>query len=145
MESGHYNISLDHLFRILGALEADISDVWPVETAGVEGTADRLYLHRIQSFRLAEVIALSGGEGGALFAVREDQCDVVIHQSISDFLLDRLILYLEDGRHYSDGVWFERTYGDTSFYFFLKADDCPDFVKAMVRRYLVIWSHVFGG
>lgn len=143
MESGHYNISLDHLFRILGALEADIGDVWPVETAAVEGTADRVYLQRIQNFRLGEIISLSGGEGGALFSVREGQCDVVMHQALSDFLLDRLILYLEDGRDYSEGVWFERSLGDRSFRFFLKASHCPDFVKAMIRRYLVIWSHVF--
>lgn len=143
MESGHYNISLDHLFRILGALEADIRDVWPVETAGVESTKDRLYLQRIQSFRLGEIIALSGGEGGALFSVREGDCEVLMHQSLSDFLLDRLILYLEDGRDYSDGIWLKRSCGDTTLHFFLKSDECPDFVKAMVRRYLVIWAHVF--
>lgn len=143
MESGHYNISLDHLFRILGVLEADIRDVWPVETVGVDGTSDRLYLQRIQSFRLSEIISLSGSEGGALFRIREGKCDVVLHQAVSDFLLDRLILYLEDGRSYSRGVWFERSRRGISYLLFLKADDCPDFVKAMVRRYLVIWSHVF--
>jgi transcriptional regulator with XRE-family HTH domain len=143
MESGHYNISLDHLFRILGALDADIGDVWPVETVGVGGVADRLYLQRIQNFRLSEIIALSGAEGGALFAVRKGHCEVVLHQSLSDFLLDRLILYLEDGRNYSEGIWLERSYGDTTLHFFLKSGNCPDFVKAMVRRYLVIWSHLF--
>jgi transcriptional regulator with XRE-family HTH domain len=143
MESGHYNISLDHLFKILGALEADISDVWPVEIAGVEGTTDPLYLQRIQSFRLGEIIALSGAEGAALFAVREGECQVLMHQSVSDFLLDRLILYLEDGRTYEEGIWLERSYGKSSFQFFLKANHCSDFVKSMIRRYLVIWSHVF--
>jgi len=143
MESGHYNISLDHLFRILGVLEADIRDVWPVETAGIEGTSDRLYLQRIQTFRLGEILSLSGGEGGALFTVSEGQCTVLMHQSLSDFLLDRLILYLEDGRRYSHGIWFEREYGDASYHFFLKGERCPEFVKSMVQRYLVIWSQVF--
>lgn len=143
MEAGQYNISLDHLFRILGALEADIHDVWPVENTGVEGTNDRLYLQRIQSFRLGEIIALSGAEGGALFTVRKGTCRVVMHQAVSDFLLDRLILYLEDGRSYPEGVWLERSYGDTTLHFFLKANNCPDFVKSMIRRYLVIWTHLF--
>ena len=143
MESGHYNISLDHLFRILGALEADIRDVWPVETTGVADEADRLYLKRIQSFRLSEILSLSGGEGGALFAVRKGRCGVLMHDNLSDFLLDRLILYLEDGRRYSRGMWFERTCGDVVYSFFLKAEHCPDFVKSMIYRYLVIWSHVF--
>jgi len=143
MESGHYNLSLDHLFRILGVLEADIRDVWPAETAAVEGPADRLYLMRIQSFRLGELVTLSQADGGALFSVREGHCDIVMYESLSDFLLDRLMLYLEDGRHYPHGMWFERTVENARFCFFLKSDRCPDFVKSMIRRYLVIWSHLF--
>ena len=144
MEAGHYNLSLDHLFRILGVLEVDIAEVWPVETAAVDSISDQLYLHRIQSFRLGEVITLSGAEGGALFTIRDGQSDVVMHQSLSDFLLDRLLIYLEDGRDYSHGIWFQREHRDTHFLFFLKTSHCPDFVTSIVRRYMVIWSHVFG-
>lgn len=36
MESGFYNINLDNLFRILGALEVDIREVWPAETLASE-------------------------------------------------------------------------------------------------------------
>jgi hypothetical protein len=144
MEAGHYNLSLDHLFRILGVLDADIADVWPVETAAVDGISDYPYLHRIQSFRLGEVIKLSEAEGAALFTLRDGRSDVVMHQSLSDFLMDRLLLYLENGQDYSHGIWFEREHEDTKFFLFLKAAGCPDFVKSMVNRYMVIWSHIFG-
>ncbi len=33
MECGFYNINLANLFRILGALDTDIREVWPAETA----------------------------------------------------------------------------------------------------------------
>jgi transcriptional regulator with XRE-family HTH domain len=36
MEGGHYGISLDHLHRILSALDADIQDVWPEEKEAIQ-------------------------------------------------------------------------------------------------------------
>ena len=69
MESGFYNINLDHLFRILGALEVDIREVWPAETLASEFDDCELYLQKIQQFRLSEIISLSEAEGAALFSV----------------------------------------------------------------------------
>ena len=143
MEAGHYNISIDLLFRVLGALEADIQDVWPAETVGVENESDPIYIRRIQSFRLSEVLSLTKGEGAALFAVRDGECTVLLEEALSDFMLDRLILYLEDGRQYQEGFTFERNYNNTRYCFFLKADKCPDLAQAMIHRYLTIWSNVF--
>jgi transcriptional regulator with XRE-family HTH domain len=34
MESGFYNINLDYLFHMLGILEADLHEVWLVESVG---------------------------------------------------------------------------------------------------------------
>ena len=110
MEGGFYNINLDNLFRILGVLDIDIRELWPAESTLVEAAEDRLYLQRIQQFRLGEIISLSGAEGGALFSVKDEKCHLLIHQGVSDFLLDRLIFYLEDGLPYTDGQWFHKTH-----------------------------------
>ena len=145
MESGFYNINLDNLFRILDVLGADISEVWPTETAGLPATDVSLYLKKIQEFRLGEIVSLCAAEGGALFAVRNDKCSLPLYHRLSDFLLDRLVLYLEDGRKYPEGLWFEKTQGDTTFHLFLKTEDCPAYVKKLVEQYLVIWSNLFCG
>jgi hypothetical protein len=105
--------------------------------------SNELYLLRTQSFRVAEVIDLSRAEGGALFAVRDGNCTPVIEHNLSDFLIDRLILCLQCGQEYPKGQWFRRMKENTSLHFFLKADQCPDFVTRMIQRYLVIWSNIF--
>jgi transcriptional regulator with XRE-family HTH domain len=143
LESGQYNINLDNLFRILGALEADIEEVWPAPASGLTDGLNELYLLRKQSFRVAEVIDLSRAEGGALFALRNGKCTPLIEHNLSDFLIDRLILCLQCGQEYPKGQWFRRMKGNTSFHFFLKAHQCPDFVKRMIQRYMVIWSNSF--
>ena len=142
METGRYNISLDNLFRILGALDADISEVWPFEVAG-PGEDTRLYHLRIQQFRLNELVSLSGAEGGAVFSLVDGKCQVLLEEHLSDFLLDRLVLYLEDGIDYPHGHWFHRKHRGVALFVFLKAEKCPEYVTQLARRYLVVWSHIF--
>lgn len=143
MEGGFYNISLDNLFRILGVLDADINEVWPVESSASESLGHPFYIRKIQEFRLSEVVSLSQAEGAALFSVHRGKCSVVLHDRMSDFLLDRLILYLEEGRRYEHGLWFERKIGNQQFFFFIKAQECPDYVRKLVAHYLVIWASIF--
>jgi transcriptional regulator with XRE-family HTH domain len=144
MEGGYYNISLDNLFRILGVLGADISDVWPAETAGAEASTTPTQLRRIQEFRVSEIVNLSGAEGAALFSVEGTKCEVLLHEKVSDFLLDRLCLYLEDDRTYDQGLWFRKKLGDVSYVFFLKGKSCPEYLRRLIDQYLVIWSNLFG-
>ena len=144
LESGFYKINLDNLFRILGALDADIREVWPAESV-VSGPAEaRLYLQRLQQFRLGELISLCEVEGAALFAVEDGRCDVLLYQGVSDFLLDRLIFYLEDDVSYSEGIWFKKTVRSQDLHFFLKGDKCPDFISRLIEKYMTIWAEVYG-
>jgi transcriptional regulator with XRE-family HTH domain len=142
MEGGHYNISLDHLFRILGVLDADISEVWPSETILPE-VSTHAQLRRIQEFRINEIVSLSGAEGAALFSLRDGKCQILLHQGISDFLLDRLCLYLEESKVLGDGYWLQKTLADQRFLFFLKSQSCPDYLRKLIEQYLVIWSNLF--
>jgi transcriptional regulator with XRE-family HTH domain len=144
LESGAYRITLDNLFRILGALDVGIEDVWPIESEGVRVTDENLYLKRVQEFRLSEIVSLSGAEGCALFAEQDGECSVVGASHLSDTLLDRLALYLGQGQQLGGGLWFERRYRDTRFHFFLKAESCPDFVQTIIQTYLINWSALFG-
>lgn len=144
LETGAYRITLDNLFRILGALEVDIDEVWPAEVTGAAVTNEKLYFKRIQEFRLSEVIHLSDAEGGGLFALHGQKCSVLMSFHLSDFLLDRLILSLEERRAYPGGKWFRHKFKDTRFFLFLKAETCPDYVAAMIRSYMINWSALFG-
>jgi len=142
MEGGYYNISLDNLFRILGVLGADIGEVWPTEGAGAEA-ANPLQIRRIQEFRISEIINLTEAEGAALFSINERKCKVLLSQNMSDFLLDRLCLYIEDGQQFNHGLWFKKQLRDTCFIFFLKGKTCPDHLRKLIDQYLVIWSNLF--
>ena len=145
MEGGFCRISLDNLSRILGALGADITAVWPAETTVPSSTSRPLYIRTIQQTRLGELVRLSGAEGAALFAVRPQKCSVLLYDNLSDFLLDRVVLHLQAGRRYEHGVWIERAEQDWGLHLFLKADACPDYVSQVARHYLVIWSNLFAG
>lgn len=146
MENGDYKINLDNLFSILGVLEADITDVWPAEAVGVQATGTNLYLMRMQEFRLNEVISLAGAEGGALFCLRRNRkCSVLLSQHLSDFLLDRLILYLESGEKYQDGLWWEKSHQGIRLILFLKGQSCPQFVEKLVDHYMVNWCALLKG
>jgi len=142
MEGGYYNISLDNLFRILGVMGADIAEVWPSETTAAED-ANPIQLRRIQEFRINEIISLTAAEGAALFSVQGHRSKVLLQQNVGDFLLDRLCLYIEDGRDYGDGLWFRKELGNTSFIFFLKGKSCPDYLRKLIGQYMVIWSNLF--
>ena len=143
MEGGFYNINLDNLFRIMGVLDIDIREIWPAESAIPEVAEDRLYLQRIQRFRLGEIISLSEAEGGALFSVKDQKCHLLVHQGVSDFLLDRLIFYLEDALPYPEGQWFHKARKGEEFHFFLKSEGCPEYPSKLIQKYMVIWTEVY--
>lgn len=143
MEGGFYNINLDNLFRILGALDTDIREVWPAETATTETAEDRLYLGRIQQFRLGEIVSLSGAEGAALFVVKDERCKLLLYQGLSDFLLDRLISYLANGLPYPHGLWLQKTSQGKDFHFFMKGESCPEFLSRLIQKYLSIWAEIY--
>jgi transcriptional regulator with XRE-family HTH domain len=140
MEAGHYKINLDDLSRILGALGADISEVWPDIVPNVPNQSA---IRRIQEFRLSEVVALCPADGAALFSVTNAKCRVHMSHNVSDYFLDRLALYLEAGKKFDDGLWFEKAMRDTRFLFFLKSGECPPYLRKLVEQYLIIWSHIF--
>ena len=142
LESGFYNISLDNLFRMLGVLEADIHEVWPVESVGAQTLDQPVYLRKIQEFRLSEIVSLSGAEGAALFCLEEQKCKVLLYQNLSDFLIDRLHFYLEDGRSYDQGLWFEKQHGDQRYCLFLHAKGCAPYLRQLIEHYLIVWAHV---
>ncbi len=143
MESGFYNINLDNLFRMLGSLEADIREVWPVETIGSQTLGTPVYLRKIQEFRLSEVIALCEAQGAALFSLDQGTCRLLLHQGLSDFLLDRLHFCVEDRRDDAGGLWFQHRRQDSQLYLFLKTQSSPSYLRKLIQHYLIIWSHVF--
>jgi len=140
MESGFYKINLDNLFRILGALDADISDVWPVETVVSEAESSPAQQLRAQAFRFNEVVSLSRAEGAALFRVRENRCNVLFQQTLDDVLVERLILQLEAGNRSVKGAWFQKQRLGSLFVLFLKVKQCPSYVGKLAEDYLTIWS-----
>ena len=82
MESGFYKINLDNLFRILGALDADISDVWPVETVVSEAESSPAQQLRAQAFRFNEVVSLSRAVPDSATAARPTDRSTAINAPI---------------------------------------------------------------
>ena len=138
METGQCRISLDHLYRILGALDLDIGEVWP--TPNGHTGCQSLYVRRLQEFRLNELISLSEAEGGAVFHVGEERCKVLFHENLSDFLIDRLAMYFERGIAYTGGTLLSRRDGGESLYVFLKSENCPQYVMRLAEKYLTLWA-----
>ena len=143
IERGFYAVTIDNLFRVLGALEADITEVWPRDDAGSSALEHPLYVRRRQEFRFGEILTLGHAEGGALFLIKDRHVRVLMTQGLSDFLLDRLVLCLEDGRKYDQGVWLSLTSGRRTLALFLKVDSCPEFVRRMAEQYLPVWFVAF--
>ena len=119
----------------MGALEVDIQQAWPTETLASEFDDCDLYLQKIQQFRLSEVISFSGAEGAALFLVKAGRCEVAPYQGLSDFLMGRLNLYMEDGLSYDSGVWLQRSCGDKTLRLFVKGNGKPYLVQVDIARY----------
>ncbi len=144
METGQCRISLDHLYRILGVLGADINEVWPTPNSAA-GCHSQLYVRRLQEFRLNELISLSGAEGGAVFYVREPLCQVLFHENLSDFLIRRLVMYLESDLEYGAGTWLSRRTGSGILCVFLKSENCPQYVVRLAEKYLALWTRLLRG
>jgi transcriptional regulator with XRE-family HTH domain len=142
MEAGRYKLNVDNLFLILGALESDIHEVWPSEGLAEQLTGKKLFLVRQQEFRLQELLELSGSAGGALLAQTKGVCSVLLKWGVSDYLLDRVALYLEENLKLERGIFFSRERGETTYHLFLSSEDVS--VKPwLVERYLTIWAAVF--
>jgi len=143
MESGYYRIHMDSLFRMLGALELDINDVWPVDSVGVEAVDQAVYMQRIQAFRLNEICNWCDAEGACLFRLRHGASSVLLTQGMSDFLVDRIGYYLEEGLNYSSGLFLEKSYKGSRFILFIKAEAGDNVAMKMTNRYLVKWAVLF--
>ena len=143
LEGGLFRIKLDTLFRILGVLEVDITEIWPAGKPKAETLKSPGYLKRIQEMRLAEVVSLSRAEGGALFSGSGGDYKVLLWHDLTESFLERLRLYLEGGRKYENGLWLERREADTSLYLFLKVQRCPDYVKRLAEHYMAAWCRPF--
>ena len=151
MECGFYEFRLDNLFKVLAALDLDISDVWPPESylsghpevrkSGI--TYDLLYVKRLQDFRINELVMLAEAEGGALFSLEGDQCQLLLNSYLSETFLDRVRMYLPTDQPIADGLTYVKQNGQKSLVFFLKAKTCLPHVKRLLEKYLVIWSTLF--
>ena len=141
LEVGQCRISLDHLFRILGALDTDIHEVWPSlnSNANLGGS---MYFHRVQEFRLNELISFSGARGGAVFLLRDSRCHVLFRAQLSDSLVDRLVFYIESGLEHRSSTWLRYRSGGDTLHLFLKARKCPEYVARLAGKYLVLWSRL---
>ncbi len=143
LESGAYQIKLDHLHRALAVLDADIDDVWPSHLDQEEVVTGRKQLLRMQEFRLNEVLAIGRAKGGLVVSKTEKSVRVHLTSQVSETMTDRILYYLEDNRLFRPGLWFSEREGDVSFLLYLRADQVPKQLDLMIRHYLVIWAAFF--
>lgn len=143
METGAYNIKLDHVFKALAVLEADITEVWPSEADAAEVEAGARHRRRIQEFRLAEIASLTDGDGAALFKISGDRVRLLMAHNLGGFLLERLCFYLEDGLRYDGGFWFQEVSPNSRLLLFVKCPRVPQHLRPVIKHYMVVWSSFF--
>jgi len=78
-----------------------------------------------------------------LFEVRGRTCRIVMDQNLSDFLLDRSLVRLENSDPPTEGLWWRKDCLGATYHFFLKAEGCPSLVEKLVQHYLVNWCALF--
>lgn len=147
LEYGQSKITVSRLSRILGILNADIDQVLPPDN-WVSNTVDsRLYMKRVQAFRLAELMAVSKAQGAALTRTiglnGERKSEVLLQVSLSDGDLERVLYYLEDGRHCEEGLLFNVSSSQSRLDLFLKTDAPSGRLRPFVDWYLELWSQLF--
>lgn len=143
MESGAYNIKLDHVYRVLAVLDADILDVWPQPDERSELAVNRSHLLNIQRFRLNEVLHMSGSAGGILLARRGGRVRVAMQAGLSDYFVDRLVYYLEDNTCFKPGSWFDLKGRHSGYFLYLRAENVPRHVEQLIEHYLSVWASFF--
>lgn len=151
LETGVYEFRLENLYKILAALDLDISDVWPPESylaahPEVKKTGlsyDQLYLRRLQDFRMNEIVMLTEAQGAALFKVTPRGCELLMHAYLREGLLDRLLIYLEARQEITDGLIFAKPAGEGVLILYLKSKSVPRHVGELIEKYLRIWSEVY--
>ncbi len=145
LETGAYNFKLDVLFKALAILEADIQDIWPEDREASAIAQNPLHLRRIQEFRLTEVVSLAEADGGCVLRLEGGSASVLMSTGLNQSYLERLCLYLEDGRLMQDGYWFERVRRNRTFYLYVKASSFPNHLQPVARHYMSVWASFFSG
>ena len=143
MEAGHYAISLENLSRILSALEVDIGTVWPHPSEAIEQSTRKSHSVQVQRLRLEEVLSLSGAQAGALVALEGDQGRLLLEQGLEEEEATRIVDSLARRVTLSEGICFGAGDAGNQFVVFLRTKNCPDFVRQLIRHYLIIWMRVF--
>ncbi len=145
LEAGETSLAVDDLYRIVDALEVDVAEVWPVGHGEGNGSGSPFHSAKVQEFRLAELVELGEAEGGALIGLTRPKAQVILSCRLSEYFVDRLLIYLEDGRLYSPGKWFKgHGRGSEDLLLYLKsANPFSPLVGALARRYLAAWVELF--
>lgn len=142
-ETGISRLSLDHLFEILEVLEADIEEVWPIGNEFGTIKERQGPFKSINRYRLCEIVFLSNAEGAALLRLsKPNRCQILMSTRLSDYFLDRIMLYLEDGIRYKPGIWVESDCGQDILSLYIKTGTLSHELNALVQRYMALWCSV---
>ncbi len=138
LENGYCRISVDRLYDILDAIDADIEQVWPAESLNVS----KLHLLRMQDLRLRELLFLAEAEA-AVLAMREDsRITVLLSERTSDDAIQRFCFYIEMNLAMPNGRVIRVEYG--SFSLFLYLEEAKKTLKQrMIAGFLDAWAEIF--
>lgn len=143
LEYGECRINVESLFRILGALRAQITDIWPME-ASVRVTArDEFHMRCIQEFRLNELVSLFEAEGATLLRVRCQAVTVLLQDGLTEEALQRIPFYVRMGRIEWKGFVFTQCRNSTVFHLFVKGGRTSPVARQLARIYLKDWAVLF--
>lgn len=143
IENGYVRVNVDRLYRILGALEADINDVWPHEGLGEALSSEKLYELRRQDFRIDELRLIFNADRAALFYLDHNKSQVLLRSNLSEEVAVRIAFYLQDEfQNSAQANLFSCALDDREFALLLE-DRKADFSETLIDFYLLSWAQLF--
>ena len=141
IENGDYACSLQNLYRILEALGADISEVWPYKGAGEAlSSSSRLSALRHQGFRLHELVAVLEADSAMLCVEEERRVSILLVSGLSQQMAARIAGYIETGD--CPDETFSRCQQGRTFYL-LASRIRSEVGRTMIGYYLKVWAEAF--
>lgn len=138
LENGYCRISVDRLYSILDAIEADIEQVWPSESLNVS----KLHLLRLQDLRLRELLYLAEAEAAVLAMRKASEITVLLSEQTLDDAIQRFCFYIEMNQAMPKGRVIRADYRSFSLFLYMKEAKKTLKVR-MVGGFLDAWAEIF--
>src|SRR5690606_34420509 len=144
IETGDSRPSIGTLYKILGALKLDISDVWPPvwEGSGV-GDSALPEFNVINTFRIRQIFSLSQAESICLIFQSRGLTEPIFSMYTEEEERDCLFEAISTNRSCPEWEVLSKRTNGASVHFCLKVDSLESYLLQLAAIYLALWLNTF--